>query len=119
MDDLLFYNDRRIDLSDVLRHQTEKMKADIADTPAARMNGGTDEELVEHFISKYEIEPLHIHEDQVEADHKETKVDVSHDRFRRFIRDGSGTRVTRTVSIGGSRSNSTASSSTSLGSGMM
>lgn len=90
MDDLLFYNERRIDLSGVLRHQTEKMKEDIADTPATRMNGGTDEELIEHFISKYELEPLHIHEDQAEADHKETKVDVSHDHFRRFIPDGSG-----------------------------
>lgn len=90
MDDLLFYNDRRFDLSDVLRSQTEKMKADISDTPADRMNGGSDEELIEHFISKYEIEPLHIHDDRAEADHKEIKVDVSHDRFRRFIPDGSG-----------------------------
>lgn len=90
MDDLLFYNARQIDLSDVLRHQTEKMKSDIADTSPARMNGGSDEELIEHFISKYEIEPLCIHEGQVEADHEETKVDVSHDRFRRFIPEASG-----------------------------
>ena len=39
MDDLLFYNRNRADLSDVLRAQTEKMKADIADTPPTRMNG--------------------------------------------------------------------------------
>lgn len=90
MDDLLFYSENRIDLSAVLRAQTEKMKADIGDTPAARMNGATDDELVEHSVSKYQIEPVTIHDDRAEADHQETKVDVSHDRFSRFIPDDSG-----------------------------
>jgi len=54
------------------------------------MNGATDDQVVEHFVAEYRIEPLVIHADRAEAEHKETKVDVSHDTFRRFIPDGSG-----------------------------
>lgn len=90
MADLLFYNDRRIDLSDVLRAQQQKMESVIADTAPERMNGATDNELVQHFVSEYTIEPLTIHADRAEARHNETKVDVSHDRVNRFIPDGRG-----------------------------
>lgn len=87
MADLLFYNHG--DLYDVLRVQTEKMKSAISDTSAERINGATDDELVSHFVSKYWIEPLTIHSDRAEAEHRETKVDVSHDTFR-FIPNGRG-----------------------------
>lgn len=88
MDDHLFYGNG--DLYQVLRAQTEKMRCAIADTSPERMNAATDDQLVDHFVSEYRIEPLTIHADRAEAEHRETKVDVSHDRFRRFIPDGSG-----------------------------
>lgn len=92
MSDLLFHQTG--DLSDVLRGQTEKMKATIADTSPERMNGGSDEELVAHFVSEYSIEPLTIYTDRAEAEHQETKVDVSHDRFR-FVLDRSKTAMVK------------------------
>ncbi len=88
MTDILFHNNG--DLYSVLRAHTEKMKSAISDTSAERVNGATDDEMVDHFVSEYHIEPLAIHADRAEAEHRETKVDVSHDHFRRCIPHGSG-----------------------------
>lgn len=87
MNGLLFHGNGDLDI--MLRARTEKMKSAIGDIPAERINGATDEELVDHFVSEYQIEPLTIHADHAEAEHRETKVDVSHDRYR-FIPDGHG-----------------------------
>jgi len=88
MNDLLFHGS--YDLSDALRAQIEQMKREITDTSPACMNGASDEELIAHYVSSYSIETLTIYYDRAQAEHRETKVDVSHDRFRRLIPDGSG-----------------------------
>ena len=87
MTDYLF---QQGELSGVFRARIDKMKAVIGDLSAERINGATDDELVEHFVSEYRVEPLTIHTDRAEAEYRETKVDVSYDHFRRFIPDGSG-----------------------------
>ncbi len=89
MDRLLFWNAADKTLWDILRDKKEGMKSDIAGTPAERMNGATDEELIEHFASRYGVEPLRMLVEEVVGEHHETSVDVSHDNFRRFIRDPS------------------------------
>jgi hypothetical protein len=66
------------------------MESAIGEASPERFNGATDEELIAHFVSEYEIVPLTIYEDRAEAEHREVKVDVSHDPFNRFISDGDG-----------------------------
>jgi hypothetical protein len=87
MNDPLFHGNG--DLYGVLRAHTEKMKLAIGEISAERVNGAIDEELVDHFVSEYRIETLTIHADHAEAEHRETKIDVSHDRLR-FMHSGRG-----------------------------
>ena len=88
MMDHLFFHDRN--LHEALQARTDKLRATISDMSAERLNGATDDELVEHFASEYRIEPLTILTNQAVAEHHETKVDVSHDTFHRCIPAASG-----------------------------
>ena len=66
-------------LYEVLRAQSEKMQSAINGTAAERINLAVGDELIEHFPSEYLIESLVLLTDRAEAEHRETKVDVSHD----------------------------------------
>ncbi len=84
-DTLLFYPN---DLPGALRASAERLRAEIMELSPERVNGASDDELVDCFVSKFRIEPLHIYGDKAEMEHQETKVDVSGD-LRRAVFDRS------------------------------
>jgi len=83
MDNALFYESGS--LSQYFEHLKQQMHGCIQSLAAARINGATDEEIAEHFISQYTVAPIVFYPDQAVADNFETMVDISKDPGRCFL----------------------------------
>ncbi len=87
------------DLADRLRLRQDTICLAVDDVPEEQFLISSDQEIVDHIVSKFSIQPLALQEDAITMDQSETRVDVSGNPMR-FIppdRDGpflvSGTRV--------------------------
>ncbi len=65
------------DLSDCLHAITRSIPQHVDSVPKDQFLVSTDGQLVDHFVSKFTIEPLQLYEDRKEMDQVETQVDVS------------------------------------------
>lgn len=86
-DDCLFCNN---DLHDVLGGNAQSAIQAVEKIAAEQFERATDEELVEHIYSSYEVAPIEIFPDEMEMDQAETPVDVSRDRMRGRSRRSGG-----------------------------
>lgn len=77
--DPLFYGS---DLSQALRNNLEQAKADIDGVPEKQFLHASDDEVAEHIFSKREVLPLSLHEDRMQMETHETKIDVRNDPMR-------------------------------------
>lgn len=85
-DDYLFNNG---ELSGSLHHQIQTAIPKAVDAiPEDQFNGCSDEELIEHIVSKMEVEPLTLHEDAATRTQRERKVDVGNDPMVANIHGG-------------------------------
>lgn len=64
------------DLSEVLRRHAEGIRGFVDAIPKDQFLAATDDDLVENVLSKVEVEPLVLLEDQIEMDSVETPIDV-------------------------------------------
>lgn len=76
------------DLSTVLENQQNLVDKEILEIPENQFMRLTEQELIDHLKSEYEIVPLTIYEDQKDMEDKEVQVDVSND-FGRDVRNRS------------------------------
>ncbi len=68
-------------LSDVLAHQIQKLKQEVESQDRNYLLNANETQLVQHFIDKYRIEPLILHEDRIAAADREEMVAVGHRGF--------------------------------------
>ena len=96
------------DLSEVLRQQERKALEAIESFDANRLLNTSVEDLVQYFVSEYQIEAVNILDQQISVDQAEAKIDISRDQSR-LIYDRSepfyisGTRVTFFVPFEGDK----------------
>lgn len=77
------------DLSDALRSYTDKIKVAVDEIARDQFLNTPKSDLIDHLVSRFTVEPLEIHEDQISATQKESKIDVSGDPQRdHFGRSG-------------------------------
>ena len=88
-DDVLFCEG---DLSATLDGHLAKAVEKVNSIPEAQFLNSTDDELVGHVVSDFEVQPITLHEDAMEMDQQETRVDVS-GRFDYFTLPGERTEV--------------------------
>ncbi len=86
-DDCLFCNNN---LYDMLGGNAQSAIQAVEKIAAEQFERATDEELIEHIYSSYEVTPIEIFPDEMEMDQAETPVDVSRDRMRGRSRRSSG-----------------------------
>lgn len=65
------------DLSATLDAHTQAAVDSVRSIPRDQFLSTTVDTLVEHLVSKYEIEPLQLHEDQITMSHDEAHIDVT------------------------------------------
>jgi hypothetical protein len=98
----------KYDLSEVLRQQERKAFEAIESFDPNRLLNTSVEDLVQNFVSEYQVEPVNILDQQIAVDQTEAKIDVSRDQSR-LIYDRlepfylSGTRVTFFVPFEGDK----------------
>ena len=83
MDDLLFHGG---DMHSFTESQRQRARAAVEQMTPAQMNAATDEELVANVVCRFRIEPLLVHSDQAETEHRESQTDVS-SHFDRAVLD--------------------------------
>ena len=87
------------DLANQLRARQDTARLAVDDIPEEQFLISSDQEIVDHIVSKFSVQPLALQEDTITMDQSETRVDVSGDpmRFSPLGRNGpflvSGTRV--------------------------
>lgn len=69
-------------MNDMLKNRRRRAQAAVDDLTAAQMNAATDAEIVISVVSRFQIQPLAIDVDKVDADHIESEMDVSQHRDR-------------------------------------
>lgn len=76
------------DMFATLESQKRVARTFVDSLTPAQVTAATDEELVNHVVDRFRIEPLVIHGDRAEAEHKEVDIDVSRDsRYGVFDED--------------------------------
>ena len=76
------------DLSDVLRGHVESVQGNVDNIPQSQFLATDDDTLLKHVFSEMEIQPIEIHEDRMEMEQHESKMDVSRDWRRNPFDDG-------------------------------
>jgi len=72
----------RYDLGATMRAQLEGIGGRVDSLPKDRFIATSDQDLLDHFMSLMEIQPLQLHEDSSEMENEELQIDVSRDRRR-------------------------------------
>lgn len=70
------------DLDATLRNHSDTISAKIDAIPKDQFLATPEDDLVEHVYAQLEVEPIVLHEDLMEMEQFETKVDVSRNRDR-------------------------------------
>ncbi|MBI5192884.1 MAG: hypothetical protein HZA08_05520 [Nitrospirae bacterium] len=70
------------DLDATLRNQFDKISAKIDAIPKDQLMATPEDDLVEYVYAQLEVEPILLHEESMEMEQHETKVDVSHYPYR-------------------------------------
>lgn len=97
---------RRADWFSVERNQSEAMAKEIAAYDGNRLLNTSPDDLAKYFQDKYRIDVPTLREDEIVADQREAKIDVSHDQ-NRWIDDRSrpvyvtGTEIEITIPFDG------------------
>lgn len=78
-DNLLFFDG---DLHGTLQNQERQITEQVNAIPRDQFLATPEEDLVDHIISELHIEPLQLHEDSMEMEQVETRIDVSQNRDR-------------------------------------
>lgn len=76
------------DLSATLRNTAQGVQKEVDGIDANRILNTAPEDLKQYLVKRYSVAPITLLRDQWYADHKETQVDISHDRMR-WIEDRS------------------------------
>ena len=77
-----------LDLRAVLEDVNKRAAEEVDKIPEAQFRQSSDDEVVAHVKSKYEVTPLELHENRMTMETRETEVDVRYDRMRAvFDRD--------------------------------
>ena len=108
---MVFYEDNELlfskaDLDRVLRSHFQQIGSKIDATPKDQFFVSSDDDLINHIRDCLWIDHLEIHEESMEMDQDEIKVDVSRDRDRNPFQDRGpiyidGIRVTVTIPFTG------------------
>ena len=85
IEELLF---SKQDLVAVMQNQEKQLSEELNLYDANRLLNTPNDDLIEYFYDKFNINPLCLSEDQICVDQKEVQIDVSHDQSR-FIYDRS------------------------------
>ena len=80
--DLLFFG---TDWSSVENHQKRRLQSEIDAVDGNRLLNTSVDDLCDFFEEKFRIDIPELHEDQIVADHRETRIDVSQDPTRDII----------------------------------
>lgn len=84
---LLFYKN---DLESELHDRQQQANHAVNDIPEQQFQISTDQELVEHIVTRFTVSPLVLQEDAMTMNQTETQVDVSSDSWRMFLRQQDG-----------------------------
>lgn len=83
-DNVLFYQG---DLDDTLRGQTARIGSTVDGINKDQLRATPEDVLVQHIVDSLAVTPLELHEDSMEMEQGEARVDVSGDRMRNFFHD--------------------------------
>lgn len=76
------------DLYDALRNQQGRIAAEVEKLSRDQVVSLSEDQLVDHVVSRLHVEPIVLHTDRQLADIQETQIDVGGDRRRAFFNDG-------------------------------
>jgi len=100
---LLFY---KISIFDVLQHQLESLRSDVAQLASEEIDGLPEDELIRNLAAKYKMETPVLEDEKAHISYREVDIDVSGDPMR-MIWDRSrpfyikGTEITFTIPFKG------------------
>jgi hypothetical protein len=78
----------KYDMGAIIANQEKQIREGISSYDPNKLLNTPDEDLIDYFYNKLNINPLILHEDQITVDQKENQIDVSRDHSR-FIYDRS------------------------------
>src|SRR5258708_26269612 len=65
-----------VELSDVLRRKRASMLSEIGAEPANKLLNSNETDYVRYLVDKYQIEPVVIHADRIQASHSERQIPI-------------------------------------------